>query len=72
MTDKTTEVVSLDDRRPPVTYTVRLKQWWDGRMAIWVQDVADSQEDRRRVAAALRKGADMIEDSALGDKHGQS
>jgi hypothetical protein len=57
------DVVILADRREPVTYTVRLRQGWDGSLAIWVQDVADTPEDRKRVSDALRRAADRVEDS---------
>lgn len=61
-------IVSLSDRRPPITYTVRLRHHYDGSMAIWVQDVADTPEDRRKVADALRAAADQIEQSVKDDE----
>lgn len=54
-------IVDLADRRPPVSYTVRLLQHWDGRLQIFVEDVADDQRTRKAVADALRRAADGIE-----------
>jgi hypothetical protein len=55
-------VISLASRRPAVTYTVRLRQGWDGELALWVQDVADDTRSCQAVADALRRAADMIEE----------
>jgi hypothetical protein len=37
------------------------KQWDDGRIAISVQDVADTTEDRLRVIDALRRAAEALD-----------
>src|SRR5260370_650212 len=44
------ETVQLADYKPPVTYTVRLRHYHDGRIAVWVQDVQDDPESRKSVA----------------------
>lgn len=54
-------VVSLASRRQPVTYTVRLRQDYEGGLAVWVEGVADDERSREAVADALRRAADMIE-----------
>jgi hypothetical protein len=53
-------VVDLADHRPPVCYTVRLKEHWDGRLEIFVEDVADDERSRKAVADALRRAADYL------------
>lgn len=55
-------VVSLAARRKPVTYTVRLRQGWEGELAVWVTGVVDDARSRQAVADALRRAADMIEE----------
>jgi len=59
------DIVDLADRRPPVCYTVRLAQHWDGRLHIAVEDVADDERSRKAVADALRRAADGIENGTL-------
>ena len=54
-------VISLNAYREPVTYTVRIRQGYNGELTVWVQDVADDLRSRKAVAAALRRAADMIE-----------
>ena len=54
-------VVSLGSRRAPVTYTVRLRQDYEGGLTVWVEGVADDERSREAVADALRRAADMIE-----------
>ena len=57
-------VISLAGRRDPVTYTVRLRQDYEGGLAVWVEGVTDDPRSRGAVADALRRAAAMIEDSA--------
>jgi hypothetical protein len=57
-------VIDLGDRRAPVTYTVRLRHGYDGSLAVWVENVADDPRSRHAVAYALRRAADMVEESA--------
>lgn len=54
-------VISIAAYRKPVCYTVRLRQGWDGELAVSVDDVKDDPHSRKAVAAALRRAADMIE-----------
>ncbi len=57
-------VVSIAAYRKPVTYTVRLRQGYEGELAVWVEGVADDPRSRQAVAEALRRAADMVEQSA--------
>lgn len=57
----TADILSLNDHRPPVSYRIDITQWWDGRMSVWVRDIADDPENRTRLAVALRQAADMVE-----------
>lgn len=52
------EVVELSARRPPVNYTLRLTHHWDGRVEVFVEDVADDERSRAAVGDALRKAAE--------------
>lgn len=56
-------VVSLGASRPAITYTVRIRQGWEGELAVWVQDVADDKRSRLAIADALRRAAAIIEDN---------
>lgn len=61
------EIVELADRRPPVTYTVTITQHWDGRMEIFVQDVADDERSRAAVGEAMQRAAAVF----LGGTNGK-
>lgn len=61
-------VVSINALRKPVTYTIRLRQGWEGELAVWVQDIADDERSRKAAADAMRRAADMIE--ARGNDRG--
>ena len=54
-------VLELADRRAPVCYTVRLCQWYDGRLEIKVEDVAADERSRKAVADALRRAAEYLD-----------
>lgn len=58
-------VIDLADKRPPVCYTVRLAQHWDGRLHVSVEDVTDDERTRKAVADALRRAADSMENGTL-------
>lgn len=58
------ELIDLADHRPPVCYTVRLAQHWDGRLEIFVEDVSDDERSRKAVADALRRAANHIDSDA--------
>lgn len=45
----------------PVIYTVEIQHWADGEVDATVRNVGDSEEDRKSVAHALRKAADLVE-----------
>jgi hypothetical protein len=55
------DIVNLADRRPDVSYTVRITQGWDGHLSVLVEDISDDLESRKRAAAAMRDAADIIE-----------
>ena len=63
----TDEIIDLADRRRPVVYTVRLVQWWDGRLEVAVDDVADDPRSRDAVREALRRVLDQWDRQALGE-----
>ena len=65
----TDEIIDLADRRRPVVYTVHLMQWWDGRLEVAVDDVADDPRSRDAVREALRRVLDQWDCQALGDTH---
>jgi hypothetical protein len=54
-------VIDLANHRPPVCYTVRLIEHWDGRLEIFVEDVADDERSQKAVAESLRRAADHLE-----------
>lgn len=56
------DVVDLSKHRPAVCYTVRLTHHWDGRLEVFVEDVADDARSRAAVAEALQRAADMMRD----------
>ena len=57
------KVVRLSDYQPPVCYTVRLTDHYDGRLEIQVEDVADDKRSRLAVADALKRAAKHIKKS---------
>ncbi len=61
-------VISIGAYRKPVTYTVRLRQGYEGELAVWVQDIADDSRSRKAAADAMRRAADMIEASIEGEE----
>jgi hypothetical protein len=38
-----------------------LAEHWDGRLEIFVEDVADDERSRKAIAASLRRAADTFE-----------
>lgn len=62
------DVIELSGKRPPVVYTVRISQHWNGTLEFFVEDVADDQRSRESIAWALRKMADCL-DSPTGGGH---
>lgn len=57
----THNILDLLPRLPAVTYTIKISQRHDGSMSIYVNDVTESDENRIRIASALRRAADAIE-----------
>lgn len=53
-------VINLADRRPPVSYTVRITHHWDDALEVFVEDVADDERSRQSVADALARAACMF------------
>lgn len=54
-------VIDLAKHRPPVCYTVRLVEHWDGRLEIFVEDVAGDERSRKAVADSLRRAAARLD-----------
>lgn len=55
-------------RSKPVEYTVRIRHFVSGgewQMGVTVLDLAEDDEQRRRVASDLRQAADMLDDKEL-------
>lgn len=48
-----TEIVNLSERRAPSCYTVDITHHWDGRVEVFVRDVADDQRSRDAVGHAI-------------------
>lgn len=61
-------VIDLSEHRPPVCYTIRLTQHWDGRLEIWVEDVQDDPRSRQAVADALVRAAEQLSPHSNGDR----
>lgn len=59
MSDK--NIIPLACRAPSVFYTVSIEHGSDGVRSIKIHDVEESDENQRRVAAALREAADMLD-----------
>jgi len=55
------EVVYLDDHRPGVYYEVAILHRWDGSLSIWVKHVSDNENNRDKIADALRRAAASID-----------
>lgn len=55
------DVMDLAEIRKPICYTVRLAQYWNGRIEIFVEDVADDERSRQSIAHALRCAADACD-----------
>lgn len=61
----TGKIVDLADRRPPVCYTVRVTQSWDGGLTVFIEDVADDQRSREAVAHALERAAILVREGLV-------
>lgn len=57
-------VINLADRRPPVSYTVRITHHWDGSLEVFVEDVTDDERSRQSVADALARAARVFANRA--------
>ena len=55
-----TEIIDLNSKRPPVTYTVTIVHHYDDTLEFRVEDVADDPRSREAVMSAFRRisGAD--------------
>lgn len=49
------KIVDMNTRRPPVTYTIRVTQHWDGTIETFVEDVSDDERSREAVARAMER-----------------
>jgi len=52
-----TDIVDLNKKRKPVTYTVHVTHHWDGIVETFVEDVSDDDRSRGAVAEALERVA---------------
>lgn len=50
-------IYELNERRRPVSYTIRLTHHWDGTIEVFVKDVAGDDRSRASVGYALLRGA---------------
>lgn len=64
------DVIKLSAKRPPVCYTVRLTQKWDGQLEVLVEDIQDDERSRLAVADALEHAAQMIRDGINASTEG--
>ena len=64
-------VISLAARRKPVCYTVRIRQGWEGELAVFVEDIADDERSRKAAADAMRRAADLIEGNIADEDEGE-
>lgn len=55
------EVINLSSKQPDVHYSVHITQGYDGHFEVFVEDISDDVESRKRAADAMRKAADCIE-----------
>lgn len=56
------EVHSLNDARSPVWYDVAVCHHWDGTIQTWIKGVdMENEENRPKVALALRQAADGVD-----------
>ena len=54
-------VTDIRSAMPRVTYTVVLTQGADGYLAVRIADVAETEENRARIAHALRRTAELLD-----------
>lgn len=53
-------VTDIRSAMPRVTYTVIITQGADGYLAVRIADVAETEENRARIAHALRRTAELL------------
>ncbi len=61
------KVIPLAAHAPAVFYTVTIEHGLDGVRSIQIQDIVQTDENTRRVAAALREAADMLDPNPVVD-----
>jgi len=67
MTDTQTEnVVDLNARRAPVTYTLTISHHWDGKIEVWVEGVSDSDRSQESIWYALKRFIDSKFEKGFG------
>lgn len=67
MTDTQTEnVVDLNARRAPVTYTLTISHHWDGKIEVWVEGVSDSERSQESIWYALKRFIDSKFEEGFG------
>ena len=51
------DIISLNERRQPVVYTVQITHHWDGTVETLVEGVSDDERSKEAVARALERAA---------------
>mgnify|MGYP000255225035 CR=1 FL=1 len=54
----TNNIIDLNAKRAPVTYTLTISHHWDGTIEIWVEGVTDSDRSQESVWYALKRFVD--------------
>lgn len=54
-------ITDINSKKPPVIYTVRIAQHWDGHLEFFVEDLKDDPRSKQSVAWALRQMADALD-----------
>lgn len=60
MTDQSSNVVVLNDRRRPVQYSVAFTHHHDGSIEFTVHDIADDRDSRIAIADTLNRAAAIL------------
>lgn len=61
------EIISINSRKPPTFYTLRIAHHQDGKLQLFVEDVADDERSRESIAWAMRELADSLDDRRADD-----
>jgi hypothetical protein len=59
-------VVDLNARRAPVTYTLTISHHWDETLEVWVEGVTDSERSQESIWYALKRFIDSKFEKGFG------